>query len=63
MDENKEKKTSPAQRRAYNKYKNTKCKQITLQFYPTDMYIYDMLKDMDNKTKYIKDLIKKDLGI
>nr|DAH84337.1 MAG TPA: hypothetical protein [Caudoviricetes sp.] len=63
MGEKKETKITLAQRRAFNKYKNTKCKQVVIQFYPTDMHIYDMLKCVDNKTRYIKDLIKKDLGI
>lgn len=63
MEETQNKKTSVARRKAYNKYRKTKCKQIALVFYPTDMYIYDALKPINNRNKFIKDSIKQTLNL
>ena len=50
-----------AQKRAKAKYKSTNVKKILLEFYPSDMELYEKVQEQPNKQGYIKDLIRKDL--
>ena len=50
-----------AQKRAKAKYKSNNVKKILLEFYPTDMELYEKVQEQPNKQGYIKDLIRKDL--
>lgn len=56
---------SEAQKRAEKKYKakylKESTKSVNIRFFPTDMYIYDHLSTVENKTGYIKELIKADM--
>ena len=56
-----EKKTSEAQLRAVQKYKQ-KVKRITLEFHPTEEEIWNHIQAQPKKQTYIKDLIRKDLN-
>lgn len=51
-----------AQRRAENAYRK-KTKQIIIRFYPTDNdeKLYAWLKEKDNTTEYIKQLVRADM--
>ena len=51
-----------AQKRAKAKYKSNNVKKILLEFYPTDMELYEKVQEQPNKQGYIKDLIRKDLN-
>ena len=54
---------TPAQRQAKNNYQK-KVKVIRLQFYPNndkDTQIYKHLKEQENTTQYLKQLIAKDM--
>ena len=50
-----------AQKRAKAKYKSNNVKKILLEFYPTDMELYEKVQEQPNKQGYIKDLIRRDL--
>ena len=50
-----------AQKRAKAKYKSNNVKKILLEFYPSDMELYEKVQEQPNKQGYIKDLIRKDL--
>jgi hypothetical protein len=50
-----------AQRKAKAKYKTEKVKKILVEFYPSDIELWDKVQEQPNKQRYIKDLIKKDL--
>ena len=50
-----------ARKRAKAKY-NEKVKKISIEFYPADMELYEKVKEQPSIQKYIKDLIRKDLG-
>lgn len=56
-----EKKTSPAQLRAAQKYKREKVKRITVEFTPTEANLWEHLQGQPKKQTYIKDLIRADL--
>ena len=51
-----------AQRRAKAKYKSQNVKKILLEFYPSDIELYEKVQEQPNKQGYIKDLIRKDLN-
>ena len=52
---------SDAQRRATNKYRKLNTKNMTLTFYPSDMFVYEWLQTKSNKAGYIKQLIIDDI--
>ena len=56
-----DKKTSEAQIRAVQKYKQ-KVKRITTDFYPADEELWNHVQQQDNKQGYIKDLIRADIA-
>ena len=53
--------TSDAQKKALEKYK-AKVKRLTVDFPPSDAELYEHLQKQQNKQRYIKDLIRKDMG-
>jgi hypothetical protein len=48
-----------AQKKAKAKYKK-KIKRITIEFYPTEIDLWEHLQKQDAKQTYIKELIRKD---
>lgn len=54
---------SEAQNRANAKYVKEKVKTYTVKFYPTEQDIYEHLHNQSNKAGYIKNLIRKDMGV
>ena len=56
-----EKKTSAAQLRAAQKYKQEKIKRITVDFYPKESELWDHVQGQPNKQGYIKGLIRADM--
>lgn len=56
-----EKKTSEAQLRAVQKYKE-KVKRITIDFYPADAELWEHIQNQPKKQTYIKDLIRADVN-
>ena len=56
---------SEAQKRADAKYKpryqRERTKTVNLRFGPPEMDVYDYLSTLDNKSGYIKDLIRADM--
>lgn len=46
------------QKRAKNKYRREKVRQINLNFYPTDSDLIEYLGTKENKQGFIKDLIR-----
>ena len=56
-----EKKTSEAQKKAVKKYKE-KMKRISIEFYPSEMDLYDHIQQQPKKQTYVKDLIRADLN-
>lgn len=59
MNENK---TSAAQLRAAQKYKQEKIKRITVEFSPKDAELWEHIQKQPKKQTYIKDLIRADMG-
>jgi hypothetical protein len=55
-----EKKTSDAQIRAVQKYRQ-KVKRITVDFYPTEEDLWNHIQSQEKKQTYIKDLIREDM--
>lgn len=55
-----EKKTSDAQLRAVQKYKE-KVKRITIDFYPADAEMWEHIQNQPKKQTYIKGLIRADM--
>ena len=55
-----ERKTSDAQMRAVQKYRQ-KVKRITLDIYPTEEDLWNHLQSQPKKQTYIKDLIRADM--
>lgn len=55
-----EKKTTDAQLRAVQKYKQ-KVKRITLEFHPSEAEMWEHIQSQPKKQTYIKDLIRKDM--
>lgn len=56
-----EKKTSAAQLRAAQKYKQEKIKRITVDFSPKEADLWDHIQEQPNKQGYIKGLIRADM--
>ena len=52
--------TSEAQKKAVKKYKE-KVKRMTIEFYPSEIELYDHIQQQPKKQTYIKDLIRKDI--
>ncbi len=50
-----------AQKEAQKKYRATKVKTITLEFYPSDQDLLAKLSEVDSKQGYIKNLIREDI--
>lgn len=52
-----------SQRRANNEYRKRSTKSIAIRFYPgeEDDRIYQWLKDQENTTAYLKNLVKSDM--
>lgn len=51
-----------AQKEAQKKYRATKVKTITLEFYPNkDQELLDKLNEVESKQGYIKNLIREDI--
>ena len=55
-----ERKTSDAQMRAIQKYKQ-KSKKMTLDFAPTEEAMWEHIQSQPKKQTYIKDLIRRDM--
>lgn len=55
-----EKKTSEAQLRAIQKYKQ-KVKRITLEFHPSEEEMWEHIQNQPKKQTYIKSLIRADM--
>lgn len=53
--------TTEAQRRANSNYRKRNVKTHTLSFYPDDKDIYDWFSQQENKTAYLRELIRKDM--
>lgn len=54
-------KLSEAKQKAILKYRKDKTKQVSIYFYPSDMELYDYIAGKENKTAYLKDLIRRDM--
>ena len=52
---------SEAQKRADRKYKKEKAKRTYIEFYGTEMELYDHIQKQPKKQTYIKDLIRADI--
>lgn len=52
---------SDAQKRANNKYRREKVKQVGISFFPTEAELYDHLKAQPNMSGYVKGLIRADM--
>ena len=53
--------TSDAQKRANDKYRKEKMKQLVVRFSPNEMDLYEFLKSQDNIAGYIKRLVREDM--
>ena len=53
--------TSEAQKKAVKKYKE-KMKRISIEFYPSEMDLYDHIQQQTKKQTYVKDLIRADIA-
>lgn len=51
-----------AQKRASEKYRKAKVKQISTRFYPAESDIWEWLSVQTNKQGYIKQLIRADMN-
>lgn len=51
-----------AQRRASAKYVRESVKSVNVRFYPTERDIWEHVAAKENKSGYIKDLIRKDMA-
>jgi hypothetical protein len=54
-------KMKDSQRNAKNKYR-AKGKRLTIDFYPTELELYEHIQKQPNKQGYIKDLIRSDIN-
>lgn len=53
---------SEAYKRAQAKYAREKLRQYIFRFSRVDQDVIDKLESVDNKTDYVRQLIKKDIG-
>lgn len=51
---------SDSRKRAMAKYRK-KCRQFVMTFYPCETELIEYFEHQENKTKYLKDLIRKDM--
>lgn len=51
-----------AQAKANSRYRAKSCKSVTVQFFPSDMELYEHLEKQESKAGYIKRLIREDMG-
>lgn len=56
-----EKKTSEAQLKAVQKYKQEKVNRITIEFSPKEAELWNHIQNQPKKQTYIKDLIRADM--
>ena len=52
---------SEAQKRANEKYRKKNVKQAVVRFYPAEIDVWEHLQKQENKSGYIKELIRKDM--
>ena len=52
---------SEAQKRANEKYRKESVKQATVRFYPSEVDIWEHLQAQENKSGYLKNLIRRDM--
>lgn len=52
---------SEAQKRASEKYRKNNVKQYILKFYPADRELFDYLSSKENRSQFLKDLIRADM--
>lgn len=52
---------SEAQKRATANYRKKSVKQVSVSFYPSEADIWEHLLAQENKSGFIKDLIRKDM--
>ena len=52
---------SDAQKKATARYRRENVKQITVQFFPADMDVYEHIKSQDKIAAYIKRLVREDM--
>lgn len=50
-----------AQLRANAKYKRNNVKKVLLEFYESDMELYEHIQKQEKKQTYIKELIRRDM--
>lgn len=53
--------TSEAQNRASAKYRKENVKQVILRFYPKDHDVYEFLKSKPKVSRYLIELIRKEM--
>lgn len=53
--------TREARNRAHSKYRREKCRTVQVTLFPTDRDIIEKLDSVDNKSGYIKGLIRADV--
>lgn len=51
-----------AQKRAKDKYRAEKVKRISIEFYPSEIELWEHLQSQEKKQTYIKELIRKDIA-
>lgn len=49
-----------SKKRALAKYRK-KCRQFVMTFYPGETELLEYFESQENKTKYLKDLVRKDM--
>ena len=54
---------SEAQKRASAKYRKANVKQAIARFYPSEADLWEFLQTKENKSGYIKDLIRRDMEV
>lgn len=52
---------SDAQKRALAKYKREKTHPFSMRFFPAENDLWEHFCKQENRTKYLKDLIRKDM--
>lgn len=52
---------SESQKKATERYQKKSRKQITLAFYPPDYDVYEFLKEKENSSGFIKDLVREEM--
>ena len=51
-----------AQAKANARYRAKYCKTVTVQFFPSDLELYEHLEQQESKAGYIKGLIREDMN-